>query len=214
MTDDAKQDADYPLYSYMPTGSADLRVTVYKGSLAIHANGRVTRKPLEAWDALAADEHRVERFPTVEKAARDVIHEMQHESPRRLGVKLTAAILALDASLKIEPSEVLNPIRADRDAQEGRAIESDHSVGDAPGVARSDAREDMANVGEAFMARLPKDFHWNECPTEYVIRLLDDAEELANALRDVLAGHPVRNADELIQRYSPLPIEPSGVPRP
>lgn len=83
-----------------------------------------------------------------------------------------------------------------------------------PGVARSDAREDMANVGEAFMARLPKDFHWNECPTEYVIRLLDDAEELANALRDVLAGHPVRNADELIQRYSPLPIEPSGVPRP
>lgn len=31
-----------------------------------------------------------------------------------------------------------------------------------------------------------------------------DAEELANALRDVLAGHPVRNADELIARYSPL----------
>lgn len=30
-----------------------------------------------------------------------------------------------------------------------------------------------------------------------------DAEELANALRDVLAGHPVRNADELIARYSP-----------
>lgn len=32
-----------------------------------------------------------------------------------------------------------------------------------------------------------------------------DAEELANALRDVLAGHPVRNADELIARYSPVP---------
>ena len=32
----------------------------------------------------------------------------------------------------------------------------------------------------------------------------DDAEELANALRDVLAGHPVRNADELIARYSPM----------
>lgn len=31
-----------------------------------------------------------------------------------------------------------------------------------------------------------------------------DAEELANALRDVLAGHPVRNADELIARYSSL----------
>ena len=35
-------------------------------------------------------------------------------------------------------------------------------------------------------------------------RLKADAEELANALRDVLAGHPVRNADELIARYSPL----------
>ncbi len=35
-----------------------------------------------------------------------------------------------------------------------------------------------------------------------------DAEELANALRDVLAGHPVRNADELIARYSPLPEAP------
>lgn len=37
--------------------------------------------------------------------------------------------------------------------------------------------------------------------------LLADAEELANALRDVLAGHPVRNADELIARYSPLPAK-------
>ena len=35
-----------------------------------------------------------------------------------------------------------------------------------------------------------------------------DAEELANALRDVLAGHPVLNADELIARYSPLRKEP------
>jgi hypothetical protein len=40
----------------------------------------------------------------------------------------------------------------------------------------------------------------------------DDAEELANALRDVLAGHPVRNADELIARYSPLPANPSPQP--
>lgn len=43
------------------------------------------------------------------------------------------------------------------------------------------------------------------------LRLSDvtsDAEELANALRDVLAGHPVRNADELIARYSPLPEAP------
>lgn len=36
-----------------------------------------------------------------------------------------------------------------------------------------------------------------------------DAEELANALRDALAGHPVRNADELIARYSPLPARPA-----
>ena len=35
-----------------------------------------------------------------------------------------------------------------------------------------------------------------------------DAEELANALRDVLAGHPVLNADELINRYSPLGDSP------
>lgn len=35
-------------------------------------------------------------------------------------------------------------------------------------------------------------------------QVLRDAEELANALRDVLAGHPVLNADELIARYSPL----------
>ena len=37
--------------------------------------------------------------------------------------------------------------------------------------------QDMAAIGEAFMARLPKDYHWNECPTEYLTDLINERDE-------------------------------------
>lgn len=49
-----------------------------------------------------------------------------------------------DPSVHDTPSEVLNPIRADRDAHEGQAIESDYSAGHAPGVARPEVKHPEA----------------------------------------------------------------------
>lgn len=37
--------------------------------------------------------------------------------------------------------------------------------------------EDAAEIGRAFMERLPDDFHWDECPTEYVTLLQDAADD-------------------------------------
>lgn len=40
---------------------------------------------------------------------------------------------------------------------------------------------DMAGIGEAFMARLPKDYRWNECPTEFLVDVQNE--------RDILRGN-------------------------
>lgn len=37
--------------------------------------------------------------------------------------------------------------------------------------------EDAAAIGRAFMERLPEDFMWGECPTEYVLCLQDACED-------------------------------------
>jgi hypothetical protein len=65
------------------------------------------------------------------------------------------------------------------------------------------AEEDAYKCAQAEAAALISDLTREHAQERE--RVLSDAEELANALRDVLAGHPVRNADELINRYSPLP---------
>jgi hypothetical protein len=56
MTDD--QARETPLYSFMPTGSHELRVSVYPGSVEMHNDGRVIRKPIVEWmkDCVALSE--------------------------------------------------------------------------------------------------------------------------------------------------------------
>jgi tRNA C32,U32 (ribose-2'-O)-methylase TrmJ len=41
--------------------------------------------------------------------------------------------------------------------------------------------EDMANIGRALMARLPKGYHWNDCPTEIVTDLQNEIHDLKRA---------------------------------
>lgn len=41
-----------------------------------------------------------------------------------------------------------------------------------------DETEDMANIGRALMARLPKGYHWSDCPTEIVTDLQNEIHDL------------------------------------
>lgn len=45
----------------------------------------------------------------------------------------------------------------------------------------ADDTEDMANIGRALMARLPKDYHWSDCPTEIVTDLQNEIHDLKRA---------------------------------
>ena len=45
---------------------------------------------------------------------------------------------------------------------------------------------DAAEVGRAFMGKLPDDFDWNVCPTEYVIALIDARDEARKRVNDWL----------------------------
>lgn len=48
----------------------------------------------------------------------------------------------------------------------------------SPVETKKDDTEDMANIGRALMERLPKDYHWNDCPTEIVTDLLNQIHDL------------------------------------
>jgi hypothetical protein len=47
-----------------------------------------------------------------------------------------------------------------------------------------DDTEDMASIGRALMGRLPKDYHWSDCPTEIVTDLQNEIHDLCALLTE------------------------------
>lgn len=85
-------------------------------------------------------------------------------------------------------SELVNVIEAgnvivDRaDRLERELAEAKHGLSEG---------SDMADVGRAFMAMLPKDYCWGQCPTEFMTRLADERDE-AQAIADISVMELVR----------------------
>lgn len=61
--------------------------------------------------------------------------------------------------------------------------------------------EDMANIGRAFMEKLPKDYSWCECPTEYVTELQN---QLFDASSPPASASMSAGVTDLLDRCSDL----------
>ena len=64
---------------------------------------------------------------------------------------------------------------------------------------------DAADIGRAFMAKLPERFSWGECPTEFLNSQIDDVAELRDALRRLLTSDPtgsIPNASDEELRFA------------
>jgi len=48
-----------------------------------------------------------------------------------------------------------------------------------------EALRDQARIGKALLAKLPADFHWAQCPTEYVTLLQDQVHDLQTEAREL-----------------------------
>jgi hypothetical protein len=71
------------------------------------------------------------------------------------------------------------------------------TVRDAPAISDDELAtlRDKAAIGEAFLAKVPADFTWSECPTEYVTHLQDHVHELeVAALAETTARAEARAA--------------------
>lgn len=88
-----------PLYSFMPTGSHELRVMVFPGSVEMHCDGHVIRQPISKW--MAASNALSDAISRAEKAEAAAARE--HDAALRWSRKShddKQRIAALTAELK------------------------------------------------------------------------------------------------------------------